>query len=156
MKPTRLTLIMFLTWPLWSLIICRTERQAHMENLNLKRWPHCTDTMHNGTKTLLNLHCKSKYRGSPTYTVFTTLDPTTSVFGLFTCKWGIFALVGDPQCKFCKTLFVSSPKIGVRQGPSVCSNMFIRSEFWHNWAVNAQQCFGCMWYHQSYGIKSTP
>ena len=73
---------MFSTWPLWSLIICRTERQAHMENLNLKRWPYCTDTMYNGSKTLLKLHCKSKYRGSPTYSVFTTTDPTTAIFGL--------------------------------------------------------------------------
>ena len=37
----------------------------------------------------------SKYRGSPTYAVFTTADPTTTVFGLCTCKWGIFVLVGD-------------------------------------------------------------
>ena len=35
------------------------------------------------------------YRGSPTYSVFTTADPTTVVFGLCTCKWGIFALVWD-------------------------------------------------------------
>ena len=37
------------------------------------------------------------YRGSPTYGVFTTADPTTAVFGLSTRKWGIFALVGDQR-----------------------------------------------------------
>ena len=36
------------------------------------------------------------YRGFPTYAVFTTADPTIAVFGLCTCKWGIFALVGAP------------------------------------------------------------
>ena len=29
----------------------------------------------------------------PTYAVFTTADPTTAIFGLCTCKWGIFVLV---------------------------------------------------------------
>ena len=37
------------------------------------------------------------YRGSPTYAVFTTADPTTAVFGLYARKWGTFVLVGDPQ-----------------------------------------------------------
>ena len=36
------------------------------------------------------------YRGSPTYTKITNMVPTTMAFGLCTCKWGIFALVGDP------------------------------------------------------------
>ena len=36
------------------------------------------------------------YRGSPTYAVFTTANPTTTIFGLCARKWGIFALVGDP------------------------------------------------------------
>ena len=36
------------------------------------------------------------YRGSPTYTKITNTVSTTTVFGLCTCKWGIFALVGDP------------------------------------------------------------
>ena len=35
------------------------------------------------------------YKGSPTYAVFTTADPTNTVFGLCKRKWGIFALVGD-------------------------------------------------------------
>ena len=37
-----------------------------------------------------------QYRGSPTYGVFTIVDPTTEVFGLCTHKWGIFVLAGDP------------------------------------------------------------
>ena len=28
--------------------------------------------------------------------VFTTVVPTTAIFGLWTRKWGIFVLVGDP------------------------------------------------------------
>ena len=36
------------------------------------------------------------YTVSPTYRFFTTVDPTTAIFGLCTHKWGIFALVGDP------------------------------------------------------------
>ena len=36
------------------------------------------------------------YRGSPTYAVFTTADPTSVTFGFWMCKWGIIALVGDP------------------------------------------------------------
>ena len=36
------------------------------------------------------------YRGSPTYEVFTAVDPTTIIFGLCTRKWGILALFGDP------------------------------------------------------------
>ena len=36
------------------------------------------------------------YRGSPTYTKITNTVPTTMVLGLCTCKWLIFALVGDP------------------------------------------------------------
>ena len=35
-------------------------------------------------------------QGSPTYAKTTNAVPTTAVFGLCTCKWGIFALVGDP------------------------------------------------------------
>ena len=38
----------------------------------------------------------SIYIGSPTYAVFTTEVPTTTIFGLCTRKWGIFGLVGDP------------------------------------------------------------
>jgi hypothetical protein len=37
-----------------------------------------------------------KIRGSPTYAVFTTADPTTAIFGSCTSKWAIFVLVGDP------------------------------------------------------------
>ena len=37
-----------------------------------------------------------EYRGSPTYTKITNTVSTTTVFGLCTCKWRIFALVGDP------------------------------------------------------------
>ena len=33
---------------------------------------------------------------TPTYAVFTTTEPTTLIFGLSTCKWGILALLGDP------------------------------------------------------------
>ena len=40
---------------------------------------------------------KSIIKGSPTYAVFTTADPTTAVFGLCTLRWGIFALLGDPR-----------------------------------------------------------
>ena len=36
------------------------------------------------------------YRRSPTYAVFTTVDPTTAIFGLCTRNWGIFVLVVDP------------------------------------------------------------
>ena len=37
------------------------------------------------------------YRGVPTtYEAFTTANPTTTIFGLCTHKWGIFTLVGDP------------------------------------------------------------
>ena len=63
------------------------------------------------------------YRGSPTYGVFTTSDPTTVIFDLCMCKWGIFALVGYPLesqwCEFCPMWFFSSPKIRVRREPSV-------------------------------------
>ena len=34
--------------------------------------------------------------GSPNYTKITNTVSTTRVFGLCTCKWGIFALVEDP------------------------------------------------------------
>ena len=37
-----------------------------------------------------------QYRGSPTYAKITNAVPTTAVLGLCTCKWGIFAQVGDP------------------------------------------------------------
>ena len=42
-----------------------------------------------------NIQITLKYRGSPTYTKITNLVSITTVFGLCTCKWGIFALVGD-------------------------------------------------------------
>ena len=45
---------------------------------------------------ILTMFRNDMYRGSPTYTVFSTADPTTAVFGLCMCRWGIFALVGDP------------------------------------------------------------
>ena len=32
---------------------------------------------------------------SPPYAIFTTTDPTTGIFGLCTCKWEIFVLIGD-------------------------------------------------------------
>ena len=35
---------------------------------------------------------KTYYRGSPTYTKITNMVSTTTVFGLCTCKWGIFSL----------------------------------------------------------------
>ena len=35
------------------------------------------------------------YKGSPTYMKTTNTVSTTMVFGICTCKWGIFALVGD-------------------------------------------------------------
>ena len=60
---------------------------------------------------------------SPTYAVFTTVDPTTMIFGLCTSKWGGFALVGGTlqshQSEFCVTRFISTSKIRVRRGPSV-------------------------------------
>ena len=37
------------------------------------------------------MYLRTIYRGFPTNTI-----STTTVFGLCTCKWGIFALVGDP------------------------------------------------------------
>ena len=58
--------------------------------------------------TLLKLHTRRHdgstkqtysscfYRGSPTYTKITNTVSTTTVFGLCRCKWGIFAVVGDP------------------------------------------------------------
>ena len=60
-----------------------------------------------------------RYRGSPTYAVFTTADPTTAVFGLCMCKWGFFALVRVTQ-------FFSSPKIRGSWGPSVLPNLKLR------------------------------
>jgi hypothetical protein len=66
----------------------------------------------NDTKFFQN---QKLYRGSPTYTVFTTADPTTAIFGLYMHKWGIFALVGDSSTN----TFFSSPKIRVSRGPSV-------------------------------------
>ena len=35
------------------------------------------------------------YRGSPTYTKITNTVSSTTIFGLCTCKWGIFMLAGD-------------------------------------------------------------
>ena len=66
----------------------------------------------NDTKFFQN---QKLYRGSPTYTVFTTADPTTAIFGLYMHKWGIFALVGDSSTN----AFFSSPKIPIRWGPFV-------------------------------------
>ena len=61
-----------------------------------------TDGMDNGVKVRSKyfhscniLYILLRYRGVPTYAVFTTVDPTTAIFGLCTHKWGIFALVGD-------------------------------------------------------------
>ena len=58
----------------------------------------------------------SIWRGSPTYTKITSRVSTTTVFGLCTCKWGIFALVWDllqsQQHKFHVTRFFLSPKAG--------------------------------------------
>ena len=55
------------------------------------------------------------YRGSPTYTLF-----TTAIFGLCTCKCGIFVLLGDLELKrILHNTFFSSPKIRIRQVPSV-------------------------------------
>ena len=53
---------------------------------------------------------KSNYRGSPTYMVFTSADPTTASFGLCMGKLGIFALVEHLLQILCK-MFFSSPKI---------------------------------------------
>ena len=63
------------------------------------------------------------YRGSPTYTKITFRVSTTTVFGLCTCKWGIFTLVGDPLQshlqEFHVTWFFLCSKMHVRQGLSV-------------------------------------
>ena len=60
---------------------------------------------------------------SPTYTKITNTVSTTTVFGLCTCKCGIFALVGDllqfHKQEFYVTRFFPSPKMRVRWGPSV-------------------------------------
>ena len=65
----------------------------------------------------------TKYRGFPTYTKLTNTVSTTTVFGLCTCKWGIFALVGNllqsHKHKFHVTRFFPSPKMRVRRGPFV-------------------------------------
>ena len=55
------------------------------------------------------------YRESPTQVVFTTVNPTTAIFSLCTCKWGIFAVVGDcstvPLTQIsCNTVFSKSQK----------------------------------------------
>ena len=47
------------------------------------------------TSSKLVMGLNPDYRGSPTYTKITNTISTTTVFGLCTCKWGIFALVGD-------------------------------------------------------------
>ena len=65
------------------------------------------------------------YRGSPTYTKITKTVSTTTVFGLCTCMWGIFALVGDPlqshQHEFHIARFFPSPKMRVSTSKSDCS-----------------------------------
>ena len=66
---------------------------------------------------------ETRYRGSPTYVVFTTADPTTAIFGLCIRKWGIFALsrgpLTVPLTRILRNVVFSSPKIRVRWGPSV-------------------------------------
>ena len=53
----------------------------------------------NGIKVFLNSHLKfdPQYRGSPTYTVFTTVDPTRAVIGFCMRNWVFLALVRDPR-----------------------------------------------------------
>ena len=70
----------------------------------LARHVVCSNTLCHCTFIEIELH---QYRGSPTYPVFTTTDPTTAIFGLYTRKWGIFALIGD-YCKFRVTQFFPS------------------------------------------------
>ena len=51
------------------------------------------------------------YRGSPTYAVFTTADPTTVIFGLCLHKWGIFRVSrGPPNANFALHIFFQVPK----------------------------------------------
>ena len=59
---------------------------------------HCTSTFSNKIfRHLFEILARqTTYRGSPTYTKITNTVSTNTVFGLCTCKWGIFALVGDP------------------------------------------------------------
>ena len=65
---------------------------------------------------------KTYYRGSPTYKKIINTVFATTVLSLCTCKWGIFALVGDPlqshSQKFHVSQFFPSTKICVR-GPFV-------------------------------------
>ena len=84
------------------------------------------------------------YRGSPTYAVFTTANPTIAIFGLCMLKWGIFVLVGDPLKshlgEFCirgsqnpckagtwvhLTRYFRFPKISVIRGLPVIDRNFI-------------------------------
>ena len=61
------------------------------------------------------------FRGSPTYTKISNMVSTTMVFGLCTCKWGIFPLVGPyspSNTILCKTVFSKSQNARKR-GPSV-------------------------------------
>ena len=39
---------------------------------------------------------KKSIQGSPTYVVFTTRDPTATIFGISRCKCGNATLVGNP------------------------------------------------------------
>ena len=73
-------------------------------------------------------------QGAPTYTKITNTVSTTTVFGLCTCKWGIFALVGDPlqshSRDFCIRRFFSSPKIRVKREHSVIDIKKILAEIY--------------------------
>ena len=52
----------------------------------------------NELEELYTDHQKFRLQGGPpTYEAFTTANPTITIFGLCTHKWGIFALVGDPK-----------------------------------------------------------
>ena len=65
----------------------------------------------------------TNYRRSPTYTKITNTVSTTTVFDLYACKWGVFALVGDLLQSLiltwisCNTVF--SQNAHIRRGPSV-------------------------------------
>ena len=62
-----------------------------------------------------------------TYSVFTTADPTTVIFGLCTCKWGIFALVPLTRIS-CNAVFFKS------QNPcNVCVGCFLSIKNKFNW-----------------------
>ena len=77
-----------------TVLCCSAERSRYDGSTLNPRYQVRTCTAHHSVLKFMWQFCV--YRGCPTYTVFTTADSTTAIFGLCMRKWGIFALVGDP------------------------------------------------------------